>query len=208
MPLFEVSADPSTHPKLHLLLQQVVGFDCVDDESKTEVRLPTPDESVLPPEQWTAGNPHYAYYCYYLYANLYVLNHLRRAQNLSTFCFRPHAGEAGELNHLHATFLTARGINHGINLRKSPSLQYLYYLCQARHPLLPLPNAQQFHHSCARQHLNTSAHAQTCTAAHCLLTSTSLALVLVPSPANLSLPSSLCARSDPHLVGIIFPHYD
>ena len=33
-PLFEVSIDPSSHPKLHLLLQQVVGFDCVDDESK------------------------------------------------------------------------------------------------------------------------------------------------------------------------------
>lgn len=130
LPLFEVSADPSTHPKLHLLLRQVVGFDCVDDESKTEVRLPGPDDSTVHPEQWTAGNPHYAYYCYYLYANLHVLNSLRRAQNLSTFCFRPHSGEAGELNHLHAAFLTARGINHGINLRKSPSLQYLYYLTQ------------------------------------------------------------------------------
>ena len=32
----------------------------------------------------------------------------------------------------HAAFLTARGINHGINLRRSPSLQYLYYLAQAR----------------------------------------------------------------------------
>ena len=41
--------------------------------------------------------------------------------------------QAGELNHLHAAFLTARGINHGINLRKSPSLQYLYYLAQARY---------------------------------------------------------------------------
>lgn len=67
---------------------------------------------------------------FYLYANLHVLNQLRRAQGLTTFDFRPHAGEAGELNHLHAAFLTARGINHGINLRKSPSLQYLYYLAQ------------------------------------------------------------------------------
>ena len=30
----------------------------------------------------------------------------------------------------HAAFLTARGINHGINLRRTPSLQYLYYLAQ------------------------------------------------------------------------------
>ena len=84
-----------------------------------------------PPHEWASGNPHYAYYCYYMYANLYVLNQLREAQGLSTFTFRPHSGEAGELNHLHAAFLTARGINHGINLRKSPSLQYLYYVTRS-----------------------------------------------------------------------------
>lgn len=67
-----------------------------------------------------------------------MLNQVRRAQGLSTFCFRPHAGEAGEINHLHAAFLTARGINHGINLRKSPSLQYLYYLTQIGLALSPL----------------------------------------------------------------------
>ncbi|KAL1526183.1 hypothetical protein AB1Y20_014911 [Prymnesium parvum] len=144
LPLFEVSADPTTHPKLHLMLRQVVGFDCVDDESKVEVRLPTPEDVAVHPEQWTAGNPHYSYYCYYLYANLHNLNHLRRAQDLSTFCFRPHSGEAGELNHLHAAYLTARGINHGINLRKSPSLQYLYYLSQVGLALSPLSNNALF----------------------------------------------------------------
>ena len=184
-PLFEVSIDPSSHPKLHLLLQQasvchvarlslptlpppltlpiaprpsprpsplpsplaprqVVGFDCVDDESKSEGPLPTPDAQAVHPEQWTEDNPHYAYYCFYLYANIQVLNRLRHAQGLSTFCFRPHAGEAGELNHLHAAFLTARGINHGINLRKSPSLQYLYYLAQIGLALSPLSNNALF----------------------------------------------------------------
>ena len=48
----------------------------------------------------------------------------------SRLSFRPHAGEAGELNHLHAAYLTARGISHGLGLRRTPSLQYLYYLCQ------------------------------------------------------------------------------
>ena len=143
-PLFEVSIDPASHPKLHLLLQQVVGFDCVDDESKAEGSLPSPDAPAVHPEQWTEDNPHYSYYCFYLYANLQVLNKLRRQQGLSTFDFRPHAGEAGELNHLHAAFLTARGINHGINLRKSPSLQYLYYLTQMGLALSPLSNNALF----------------------------------------------------------------
>ena len=143
-PLFEVSIDPTSHPKLHLLLQQVVGFDCVDDESKPEGALPKPDSPSVHPEQWTNDNPHYAYYCFYLYSNLQVLNKLRRAQGLTTFDFRPHAGEAGELNHLHAAFLTARGINHGINVRKSPSLQYLYYLTQIGLALSPLSNNALF----------------------------------------------------------------
>ena len=143
-PLFEVSIDPTSHPKLHLLLQQVVGFDCVDDESKPEGAIPTPDSPSVHPEQWTNDNPHYAYYCFYLYSNLQVLNKLRRAQGLTTFDFRPHAGEAGELNHLHAAFLTARGINHGINVRKSPSLQYLYYLTQIGLALSPLSNNALF----------------------------------------------------------------
>ena len=111
-PLFEVSIDPSSHPKLHLMLQQVVGFDCVDDESKAEGALPTPEMPAVPPERWTEGNPHYAYYAYYLYANLHVLNSLRRAQRLSTFCFRPHAGEASHRpskrrTRLHAALMLA-----------------------------------------------------------------------------------------------------
>lgn len=38
-PLFEVTADPTSHPELHILLQRVVGFDSVDDESKAERRI-------------------------------------------------------------------------------------------------------------------------------------------------------------------------
>lgn len=59
-----------------------------------------------------------------------------------------HAPQAGELNHLHTAFLTAHGINHGINLRKLPSLNYLYYLCQVSHaptparPQDPLPSGK------------------------------------------------------------------
>jgi hypothetical protein len=38
--------------------------------------------------------------------------------------------QAGDIDHLAATFLTCHNIAHGINLRKSPVLQYLYYLAQ------------------------------------------------------------------------------
>ena len=84
-PLFEVSINPSKHPDLHhflkqvtplrstsfrtalrlILLPQVVGLDCVDDESKPEKRLPR----YPPPKDWTtAHNPPYSYYLYYLCA--------------------------------------------------------------------------------------------------------------------------------------------
>ena len=55
-PLFEASIDPASHPKLHLLLQQIVGFDCVDDESKAEGALPTPDQACMP-ARVAASNP-------------------------------------------------------------------------------------------------------------------------------------------------------
>lgn len=76
-PLFEVSIDPKSHPELHAFLQYVTGFDSVDDESKPESVIfeketPTPD-------RWTMEeNPPYSYYLYYMYANLTILNNLRR----------------------------------------------------------------------------------------------------------------------------------
>lgn len=107
MPLFEVTVDPGSHPELHLFLQhvgalcsvvmnvsphaastsvglgpfcsltQVVGFDSVDDESKPEQHIFNLDSPL--PENWTEeDNPPYPYYLYYMYANMTVLNHLRR----------------------------------------------------------------------------------------------------------------------------------
>jgi AMP deaminase len=45
---------------------------------------------------------------------------------IDTFVLRPHAGEAGDTDHLTSAFLTSHSINHGILLRKVPVLQYLY----------------------------------------------------------------------------------
>jgi hypothetical protein len=48
------------------------------------------------------------------------------------------------LDHLAATFLLAENIAHGINLRKSPALQYLYYVAQIGLCMSPLSNNSLF----------------------------------------------------------------
>ncbi|URD80363.1 Adenosine/AMP deaminase [Musa troglodytarum] len=121
---------------------QVVGLDLVDDESKPERR---PTKHMPTPAQWTnVFNPAFSYYAYYCYANLYTLNKLRESKGMTTIKFRPHSGEAGDTDHLAATFLCAHNIAHGINLRKSPVLQYLYYLAQIGLAMSPLSNNSLF----------------------------------------------------------------
>jgi len=72
------------------------------------------------------------------------LNTLRKERGMNTFTFRPHAGEAGSPQHLVSAFLTSQGINHGLLLRKSPVLQYLYYLNQIGIAMSPLSNNSLF----------------------------------------------------------------
>ncbi|KIY51550.1 AMP deaminase [Fistulina hepatica ATCC 64428] len=126
-PLFEVTKDPRTHPELHVFLQRVVGFDSVDDESKTEKRI---YKKYPYPRLWnTTQTPPYTY-C--------------PSRNKDTFVLRPHAGEAGDTDHLTAAFLTSHSISHGILLRKVPALQYLYYLKQIGIAMSPLSNNALF----------------------------------------------------------------
>ncbi|WVZ23269.1 hypothetical protein V8G54_001813 [Vigna mungo] len=142
IPLFEVTVDPNSHPQLHLFLMQVVGFDLVDDESKPERR---PTKHMPTPAEWTNEfNPAYSYYLYYSYANLYTLNKLRESKGMTTIKLRPHCGEAGDSDHLAAAFLLCHNISHGINLRKTPVLQYLYYLAQIGLAMSPLSNNSLF----------------------------------------------------------------
>jgi len=63
---------------------------------------------------------------------------------MGEFQYRPHAGEAGELHHLDAAFLLADSVAHGINLRKSVALQYLYYVCQIGLAMSPCSNNHLF----------------------------------------------------------------
>ncbi|XP_060713765.1 AMP deaminase 2-like isoform X2 [Tachysurus vachellii] len=143
MPLFEVTISPQTHPKLHLFLQHVVGFDSVDDESKPEHHVFNLDSPQ--PDKWTEEeNPPYAYYLYYTYANMTILNHLRRRRGLHSFVLRPHCGEAGPIHHLVCGFMLSANISHGLMLRKAPVLQYLYYLAQVGIAMSPLSNNSLF----------------------------------------------------------------
>lgn len=86
LPLFEATNEPEKHPELHKFLQYVIGFDSVDDESKPE--NPLFDKDVDTPENWkNEDNPPYAYYIYYTFANMTVLNNFRKWEENSTKFF-------------------------------------------------------------------------------------------------------------------------
>ncbi|KAJ5715697.1 uncharacterized protein N7483_012878 [Penicillium malachiteum] len=141
-PLFEVTKDPSSHPKLHVFLQRVVGFDSVDDESKAERRLYR--KYPIPRDWSTKQNPPYSYWLYFMFANMASLNNWRKQRGFNTFVLRPHCGEAGDPDHLGVGFLCCHSISHGILLRKVPLLQYLYYLDQIGIAMSPLSNNALF----------------------------------------------------------------
>lgn len=67
----------------HLFMSKVTGIDSVDDESKPETIMF--DKEVPLPEGWQSDdNPPYAYYQYYMFANLTVLNHFRKYVTYNT----------------------------------------------------------------------------------------------------------------------------
>lgn len=141
-PMFSATLKPESHPEIAAFLLQISGFDTVDDESKSnEPGDRTFSSRDCSPEDWDfKANPSYKYYNFYLQSNLVVLNRLRACKGLNQFNYRPHAGEAGELHHLDTAFLLADGIAHGLNLRKSTPLQYLYYLCEIGIYMSPCSN--------------------------------------------------------------------
>ena len=141
-PLFEVTKDPTSHPKLHVFLQRVIGIDSVDDESKVERRL---FKKFPVPRVWDSKqNPPYTYWIYYLFANLGSLNHFRQQRGFNTFVLRPHCGEAGDSEHLAVAALCCHSISHGLLLRKVPLLQYIFYLEQIGIAMSPLSNNALF----------------------------------------------------------------
>ncbi|KAI0489576.1 hypothetical protein F4859DRAFT_461495 [Xylaria cf. heliscus] len=141
-PLFEVTKEPESHPKLHIFLQRVIGFDSVDDESKVERRL---FKKFPVPKEWNSQqNPPYSYWIYYLFSNMTSLNFWRRQRGFNTFLLRPHCGEAGDSEHLAVALLCSHSISHGLLLRKVPLLQYIFYLEQIGIAMSPLSNNALF----------------------------------------------------------------
>lgn len=141
-PLFEVTKDPTSHPKLHIFLQRVIGFDSVDDESKVERRT---FKKFPFPSAWNfKTNPPYSYWIYYLFSNIASLNIWRKQRGFNTFVLRPHCGEAGDTDHLAAALLCCHSISHGILLRKVPLLQYIFYLDRIGIAMSPLSNNALF----------------------------------------------------------------
>ncbi|KAM3446897.1 hypothetical protein MY3296_009231 [Beauveria thailandica] len=141
-PLFEATKDPASHPKLHVFLQRVIGFDSVDDESKVERRL---FRKFPVPREWDgAQNPPYSYWIYYTFANMASLNFWRKKRGFNTFTLRPHCGEAGDSEHLAVAALCCHSISHGLLLRKVPLLQYIFYLEQIGMAMSPLSNNALF----------------------------------------------------------------
>lgn len=135
-PMFEATLHPETKPKLAEALKHVVGIDSVDDEGASEAAC-----GCQRPHAWTSPeNPAYWWQLYFLWANLEVLNSLRKARGLNTIAFRPHAGETGNPLNLACTYMLSESIAHGINLHQQVSLQYLYYLDQVGLSIAPLSN--------------------------------------------------------------------
>ncbi|KPP76239.1 hypothetical protein Z043_104429 [Scleropages formosus] len=117
LPLFLATVNPQQHKELHVFLKYVTGFDSVDDESKHSDHVFSYKSPR--PESWTTEeNPPYSYYLYHMYANIMVLNNLRKQRGLNPFQFRPHCGEAGSITHLACAFLTADNISHGLKLKE------------------------------------------------------------------------------------------
>ena len=126
LPIFEATLYPDEHPEVAEVLKHIVAFDSVDDEGQAEAVCCS-----ARPSEWSENtNPAFSWQFYHLWANIEVLNNLRRSKGLNTFSFRPHTGETGDVMHLAASYMLSESVAHGITLNEQVSLQYLYYLDQ------------------------------------------------------------------------------
>ena len=126
-PLFEVFLCPSKDPKLYEFLFNISGFDSVDTEDMVELN----SEFLEDPFEWARDEePPYAYWLFFLKANITTLNKLKQERGFRPFALRPHAGATGPISHVCAAFLLSDSITHGLTLSNSTALRYCFYLAQ------------------------------------------------------------------------------
>jgi hypothetical protein len=112
-PLFEVTKDPSSHPKLHVFLQRVVGFDTVDDESKTERRY---HRKFPYPKLWDySQSPPYSYWFVMFPEGFHILAHLLEG---STTCLQTWQVSISGVEPVDLVSISFRRI--GVSLIKTP----------------------------------------------------------------------------------------
>ena len=135
-PIEKAILHPDQYPDVHRLLQSVLGFDSVDDETVADTIT-----ECTKLDGWTSNNnPPYEMYLISMHQRISTLNRLRSERHQPVFQFRPHAGESGDIKHLVVTYLVANHINHGIKLQENPALMYLYYLDQIGISMSPTSN--------------------------------------------------------------------
>jgi AMP deaminase len=106
-------------PRIAKVLTYIRAIDSVDDETKDNGDVL--DER---PADVSHGDLPFSYYMYHMAINIATVNRLH-GTNIK---FRPHCGEGGSDRHLVVCFLLADGISHGLNLRNSAVMSYMYYI--------------------------------------------------------------------------------
>ena len=139
-PIINSSINKCNNENLKIFLENIGGFDTVDDETKFDIDIN--NETIIEPEDWNSGkNPPYSYYMYYMYINICSVNKIRQQYIKNTFEFRPHCGEGGAYTHISSGYLLAtKGISHGLKIMSNPVYKYLFYLSQIGISISPLSN--------------------------------------------------------------------
>ncbi|KEG13010.1 AMP deaminase [Trypanosoma grayi] len=125
LPLFKATLSPTgrKYSSLAWFLNQVGGFQIETPVNALEADFD--DKAPIPREIAYGTKPNGLYYFYYMYANLTVLNSLRKRKGLNTFQLRFSGGHRTNLNDLLAGYLLGDVITRATKIMEYPVLQYL-----------------------------------------------------------------------------------
>jgi AMP deaminase len=140
-PLFRATLSPvDEYAALAEVLKSVGAINVTSDEAFRRRNLHT---ELRPPAtiRWEEDMPDDYYFFYYVWANLCMLNALRKKLGLNTIQFRPTCGESTpHWDQLVCSYLLADSVAQGIKLADSWVLQYLYMIGRIGLCVSPLSN--------------------------------------------------------------------